>query len=158
MPDLSILIPARNEQFLRNTVEDALAQIRGDTELIVVLDGAWPEDGLPRHDRVQVIHHAVSIGQRGATNEAARLSQARFIMKVDAHCRFDEGFDVKLMADCDYDWTVIPRMYNLHAFNWHCAECKHDTYQGPKRCEKCQSTFVSQKLVWQPRWRSAENR
>jgi hypothetical protein len=168
MPDLSILIPARNEQWLPNTVEDIVTQMRGDTEVIVVLDGAWQSgDGLPRHDRVQVIHHGVSIGQRAATNEAARLSTAKFIMKVDAHCRFDEGFDVKLMANCDRDWTVIPRMYNLHVFSWQCTVCKYTDdvklYQGPmpgtggskiKECPQCQqvSGAWAQRLVWQPRW------
>ena len=35
------------------------------------------------------------------------------MMKLDAHCAVDEGFDVKLMADCEPDWTVVPRMFNL---------------------------------------------
>jgi hypothetical protein len=39
--DLSILIPARNEMFLKNTVEDALKNSEADTEIIVALDGAW---------------------------------------------------------------------------------------------------------------------
>jgi hypothetical protein len=36
-------------------------------------------------------------------------------MKLDAHCAVDKGFDVKLAADCEYSWTVIPRMYCLDA-------------------------------------------
>lgn len=158
MADLSILIPARNEQFLPNTVADILNQIRGDTEVLVVLDGAWPVVGLPQDPKVHIIYRSESIGQRSATNEAARLSTAKFIMKADAHCRFDEGFDVKLMADCERDWTVIPRMYNLHAFNWVCKnpDCRHVTYQGPKRCEACEkakrASNVEFQLVWQPRW------
>jgi glycosyltransferase involved in cell wall biosynthesis len=39
MPDLSILIPARNEMFLERTVLDLLANMEGHTEIIVVLDG-----------------------------------------------------------------------------------------------------------------------
>ena len=41
--DLSILIPARNEMFLARTVKDILAHIEGDTEIIVVCDGNWPD-------------------------------------------------------------------------------------------------------------------
>jgi hypothetical protein len=39
-------------------------------------------------------------------------------MKLDAHCAVDKGFDVKLQKDCEPDWTVIPRMYNLDAETW----------------------------------------
>ena len=74
-------------------------------------------------------------------------------MKLDAHCTVDKGFDVKLMADCEYDWTVIPRMYNLHAFSWACTDCKTETYQGPtpKQCSKCKSKNVYKKMYWIPR-------
>jgi glycosyltransferase involved in cell wall biosynthesis len=151
MTDLSILIPARNEQFLSRTIEDILANIRGDTEVIVVLDGAWADPVIADNPRVQIIYHSQSIGQRAATNEAARLSTAKYVMKCDAHCAFDEGFDVKLMADCDHDWTVVPRMYNLHVFNWYCPTCDAHTYQGPKRCGICGNTNVEMQMVWQPR-------
>ena len=39
MKDLSILIPARNEQFLKRTIDDILENIEADTEIIAVLDG-----------------------------------------------------------------------------------------------------------------------
>lgn len=154
MTDLSILIPARNEMFLAKTIEDILANIEGDTEIIAVCDGNWPEPAVPDHPRVSLIYHSEPIGQRAATNEAAKLSTAKFIMKADAHCAFGQGFDVKLMADCEPDWTVIPRMYNLHAFDWQCQKCGHRTYQGPypQACEKCDNTTnFEQVIVWQPR-------
>ena len=116
--DLSVIIPARNEQFLQNTIDDVLKNIKADTEVIVILDGYWPKKGIPPKSNLTIIHHEISIGQRAAVNEAAKLSQSKYIMKLDAHCIVDEGFDIKLMADCEYDWTVIPTMYNLHAFNW----------------------------------------
>ena len=118
MTDLSILIPARNEMFLDKTIQDILDNMVGDTEIIAILDGAWADPPIPDNSRVHLVYHPVSIGQRAATNEAARISTAKYIMKCDAHCAFDEGFDYKLMMDCEPDWTVIPRMYNLHAFDW----------------------------------------
>lgn len=137
--DLSILIPARNELFLSRTVEDILVKMRGDTEIIVVLDGALANPPLPVHPKVSVIHHSESIGQRAATNEAARMSQSKYLMKVDAHCSFDEGFDVKLIADMQDDWTMVPIMRNLHAFDWVCDKCGDRRYQGPTptSCPTC---------------------
>lgn len=154
MPDLSVLIPSRNEMFLARTIEDILLNIQGDTEIIAVLDGAPADPPLPNDPRVRVIEHTESIGQRAATNEAARASSAKYVMKVDAHCAFDKGFDVKLMADCQPDWTVIPRMYNLHGFDWQCKACGNRTYQGgkPTECVQCkQPAEFERVMVWQPR-------
>ena len=64
MRDLSVLIPARNELFLKPTVEDVLSHAHADTEIIVIADGGWPIEGLPQHERVTVVHHPVAIGQR----------------------------------------------------------------------------------------------
>lgn len=153
MRDLSVIIPARNEIFLRQTVENVLANLRADTEVIAICDGYWPDPPINDHPRLTVVHHD-SIGQRAATNEGARISQAKYIMKLDAHCAVDEGFDVKLMADCEPDWTVIPRQYNLHAFDWKCVACGNRTYQGvkPEKCSKCQETQFEMVVVWEPRW------
>ena len=150
--DLSVLITARNEEFLKRTVEGVLSSRKGNTEVIVICDGTRSEPPLEDHPDVTIVYHSESIGQRAAINEAAKLSQAKFIMKLDAHCILDEGFDVKLMADCESNWTVIPRMYNLHAFNWVCTACKDETYQGPtpEKCAKC-GGIMERVMVWKPR-------
>lgn len=153
--DLSVIIPARNEEFLQNTIDSVLANIRGNTEIIVLLDGYWPEKGIPQHERLKIVHFNTSIGQRAATNFGVRISEAKFIMKLDAHCAVDEGFDVKLMADCEYNWTVIPRMYNLHVFDWRCNKCGHFWYQGPypKKCDKCDNTTdFTKEIKFTPRF------
>lgn len=128
--ELSIIIPARNEMFLRKTVENILENIEADTEIIAICDGNWPDPLLDDHKRVVVVHHAESIGQRAATNEGARISQAEHLMKCDAHCSFDKGFDRKLIEDCRYRWTMIPTLYNLHAYDWVCRDCGNRLYQG----------------------------
>ncbi len=135
--DLSILIPARNEMFLCKTIENILENIKGNTEVIAVLDGYWPDPSIPQHERVTIIHHSESIGQRAATNEAARVSKAKYLMKCDAHCAFDQGFDVKMIAEMHDDWTMVPLMKNLHAFDWVCPN-GHRRYQGPSGpCSEC---------------------
>ena len=151
---LSIIVPGRNEQFMRRTVEDVLAHTSEETECIAVADGWWPEPVLQDHPRLQVIHFTESVGQRAATNAGAALSRAKYICKLDAHCSVDDGFDVKMMADMQPDWTMVPQMYRLHVFDWRCNECGHGTYQGskPEKCEECGSDSLYMHMVWEPRW------
>jgi len=156
MADLSVLIPSRQEMFLKQTIDNILENIQGDTEIIATLDGAWADPAIPDHPRVTLIYHPESVGQRAGINEAARLSKAKYVMKCDAHCAFAPGFDVALMADCEDDWMVIPRMYNLHAFDWECKKCGNRTYQGgyPVKCanKECDNTTEFERvMVWKPR-------
>lgn len=152
--EMSVLIPSREELFLNHTIQDILKNMRGNTEIIVVLDGAWPIDPIPDDPRVTLIYHPESIGQRAACNEAARVSTAKYVMKLDAHVSVDVGFDAKLLADMQDDWTVVPIMRNLHVYDWVCQKCGERRYQGqtPTHCVKCGNVqdFV-QEIVWKPR-------
>ena len=153
MRDLSVIIPARQEMFLAKTIENILENLEADTEIIAICDGNWPTPPVVDNDRVVIVHHTVPIGQRAATNERARISQAKYIMKIDAHCAVDKGFDRKLIEDCKPDWTMIPTMWNLHAFDWQCTKCGERIYQGskPDVCKECQHTEHEMKMVWGPR-------
>lgn len=115
---ISVIIPARNETYLKATIDDILAKSKGEIEVIAVLDGYWPDPVIPDDPRVKLIHHTKAIGQRQSINEAARVAKGKYLLKTDAHSMFDKGFDVKLATDCEYDWTVIPRMYNLDVEKW----------------------------------------
>lgn len=150
MPELSIVIPARNEEWLAKTCEDILQHRELDTEVIVVLDGdaAGPpiDPALP----VTVIKLPTSIGQRAACNLAARAAKGRYIMKLDAHCAVDQGFDKKLLADMQDDWTMVPVMRNLHVFDWVCPD-GHRRYQGPSGpCQEC-GKETTKDVVWNPK-------
>lgn len=137
MMDLSVLIPARQEMFLCNTIQDILEHAEADTEVIAVLDGAWADPPIPDHERVTLVYHSQSIGQRAATNEAAKMARGKYVMKLDAHCSMAQGFDKVLLADMQDDWTVVPTMRNLHAFDWVCKN-GHRRYQGPSGvCTDC---------------------
>jgi hypothetical protein len=125
---LSVIIPARNEKYLQRTIQDVLDNATGEIEVIAVLDGYWPEPPIQDDKRVILIHRTEAIGQRQAINEAARIAKGEYIMKLDAHCAVDKGFDVKLAADCEYDWTVIPRMYNLDSETWKPKRHKRTDY------------------------------
>ena len=154
MNDLSILIPARNEMFLSKTIESILANIEADTEVIAVLDGELANPPIPQHERVNVIFLPESIGQRAATNLAARLSKAKYVMKCDAHCSFDKGFDRKMIEafkTTGDNATMVPIMRNLWAFDWKCYHCGWKKYQGPtpKKCDQCGKTDkIRRKMIW----------
>jgi len=148
--DLSILIPARSEMFLARTIQDLLEHIEGNTEILVGLDGAWADPPITDNPKVTIVHVSEAIGQRAMTNQLCRLSKAKYVMKVDAHCAFDQGFDVKMIADMQDNWTMVPIMRNLHAFNWVCSE-GHTRYQGPSgACEKC-GKETTRDIVWIPK-------
>jgi hypothetical protein len=152
--DLSVLIPARHEEWLGHTVADVLAHSSERTEIIVVLDGEWPTEPLPQHPRVTVLYHPQPVGQRAATNEAARVSTAPWIMKLDAHCSVAPGFDTVLLDAAEQlgpTVTQIPAQKNLHVYSWRCP-CGWEQYQGPSvtACPKCDKT-PERVLVWQAR-------
>lgn len=165
--DLAILIPARNEMFIAHTVKRLFETMRGNTQVLVGLDGQWAYPAIEDDPRLTVVFFPESIGQRAATNQLCRLTDATYVMKLDAHCEMDEGFDVKLLADMRPNMTVLPAMRNLHAFDWVCIGkkersgkpyeesldttdgCGHHIYQSPTpdKCEKCGGN-MERLLVW----------
>lgn len=148
--DLSIVIPARNEEFLSQTVDSIIKHAEAKTEIIVVLDGQWPVVPLVTHPMLKIVFLPESIGQRAATNLAVRVAQGKYIMKVDAHCDFDQGFDRKLIADIQDDWVMVPVMRNLHVFDWVCSD-GHRRYQGKSGpCVQCGKP-TTKDIVWIPK-------
>ena len=152
---LSVLIPARHEYYydidlLYQTITNVLANTSSKTEIIAVLDGYWPNQPLPVNDRLRVIHHNQSIGQRAATNEAAKIAQGEYVMKLDAHCALSGNFDERLLADFQPDWTVTPALYNLLVFVWKCSGCGWLKDQSPKpdKCPQCKCRTIEQILEW----------
>ena len=115
---VSIVIPARNEQFLQNTVTELLTKAQGPIEIIVTLDGYWPNPPLKDDPRLKLVHRGTAQGMRPGINSAVAASSGEYIMKIDAHCMVDEGYDIKLKADCENNWIVIPRRKRLDAENW----------------------------------------
>jgi len=160
--DLSILIPARNEMFLARTIQDIIENSGETTEIIAVLDGQSTNPPIPQYERVNLIYVPEAVGQRAAQNLACKLSKAKYVMKVDAHCSFDKGFDRKMLEgfkEVGDDVTMVPIMRNLWAFDWKCMKCGKKWYQGPTptKCQEtnlkntgkpCESTKFSRKMMW----------
>ncbi len=164
--DLSIIIAARNERYLKPTIEDVLRNTGDQTEIIAIVDGEWPDEPLEQHPRLHVIREPVPVGQRAAVNLGARLSDARYVCKLDAHVSIKPGFDTELIRTGDelgHDVTQIPRLFHLHVFNWKCQRCGVETYQGntPTACATCagsQGGPFERVWIWERRghhWRKS---
>jgi len=119
MTKVSMLIPARNEQFLVKTVDDIFTKAAGDIEVIAVLDGSWGGyEGMRDRPNLKVIHHGAPLGMRACINHAASVAKGDYLAKTDAHCMFAEGFDEVLLKDIQDSQIVIPRRKRLDAENW----------------------------------------
>ena len=122
---LSAIIPSRQPQYLQKTIDDLLAKAEGEIEVIVVLDGIWPDVPIKDDPRVHIIHHGTphdSLGMRESINRGVSLSKGEYIMKTDEHCLFSPGFDVGMIVYYQEHDVVIPRRKRLDAENWIVAE------------------------------------
>lgn len=115
---LTIVIPARNELYLNQTVDDIYAKATGEIEVIVVLDDCWNMPLPADRPNLTIVHFGGRRGMRAAINAAAEIGKGDYIMKVDAHVSFSMGFDELLTSECDVDWVVTPRRYSLDLETW----------------------------------------
>ena len=100
------------------TVDDLFAKAEGEIEVLVFLDGYKPDPPLQERDNLILIHSRKPLGMRHAINACASVASGTYLMKCDAHCMFDEGFDVKLQDGLESDWIVVPRRYSLNPEDW----------------------------------------
>lgn len=118
MIDVSVIIPSRNELFLPQTVDSLFAMVTGDIEVVVILDGYWPDPPLIDRPNLHIIHFSTPRGLRAGDNAGAAIAKGKYLLKTDAHMLFSQGFDVALAAECDGDWVVVPRRYSLDPDKW----------------------------------------
>lgn len=149
---LSILIPARNEEFLARTIKDLLEHKSPETQIIAGLDGQWANPPIEDHPDLTLVYYPEAIGQRAMTNQLCKISTAKYVMKVDAHCSFEQGFDLKMIEAMEKEGdnvTMVPIMRNLHAFDWVCPD-GHRRYQGPSGpcLEKDCGKPTTKDVVW----------
>lgn len=116
---VSVVIPSRNERYLRATVVDLLAKAAGDVEILVMLEGPpWPDPPLPADPRVRVLYSETPRGMRPAINAGAQAATGEYLLKCDAHIAVGDGYDAILKADCDHDWLVVPTRHSLDGERW----------------------------------------
>jgi len=120
MSGVTVVIPSRSDLYLQKTVDDLLNKAEGEVEVIVVLDGYWPSPIIKEDPRVKVVHHGLihdSFGMRASINLGMSIAQGSYVMKVDEHCMFDNGWDKKL-AECEPHDVVVPRRMRLDPDKW----------------------------------------
>lgn len=118
MAKVSVIIPSRNEKFLVPTVNAVLKNAVGDIEIVVILDGYWPDPPLPNDPRIAVVHRGLHRGMRAGINAAVHVASGEWLLKLDAHCDVSPGFDEILVTQSDKDWIVVPRRMSLDPIKW----------------------------------------
>ena len=124
MPKVSVIIPSRTERFLPHTIAGLLSA-GSDIEIIVVLDGYWPDPPLVEDKRLIIIHRGTALGMRAGINAAVEIAKGEWLMKSDAHCIYAPGFDAAMQADCADNWIMIPRRYKVDGEHW-TAQLEHE--------------------------------
>lgn len=118
MPDLSIIIPSRNCNYLSRTIQDLFEKAKDSIEVIALCDDFWPNP-IPKEDpRLTIVHKGAVGGMRDSINRGVELAKGKWIMKTDDHCAFSEGFDVALQSVCDEETLSVPSRYSLDVEKW----------------------------------------
>ena len=110
---LSIIIPSCRDPLLQKTIDEIRQKVRGECEIIVILDGYDCEV-----KGADIVLRNPKLGMRQTINSGVAASKGEYILKTDEHCMFDEGFDVKLLSNIEDNWVVIPRRYKLDVEKW----------------------------------------
>jgi len=116
---VSVIIPVRRERWLQQTIDDLLAHAEGEVEIIVVMDGV--EQEVQDNPKVRTVLHGTpgnAKGMREGINVGMSLARGEWVMKADGHTMWDQGWDLKLIADCEDNWVVVPRRYRLDVDKW----------------------------------------
>lgn len=125
---ISAILPARNEPYLQQTINSLLENSTGDIEVIVILDGYWPDPPIEDNKRVIIVHRSESRGMRAGINAGVAIARGEFLLKADAHCMFGPGFDEIMSNDCKENQVMIPRRYALDVQNWKIEERTDNKY------------------------------
>ena len=126
--DLTVVIPNFNSPFTNQTIEDVLKNAGCEVEVVVNVDGKWPEP-LSEDPRVHYIHGNAPVGLREAVNRGVAMAKGKYILKCDDHVAFGENFGRILIDSHKEDnWVQIPRRYALNAEEWKIEERTDNKY------------------------------
>src|SRR5574343_181190 len=115
---VSVLVPSRHEIYLQRTIDDLFAKASEEIEVIVILDGYWPDPPIVDRKNLVILHRGKPRGMRDAINSSASIAKGDYLMKCDAHCAFAPNFDVELKSQCKDNWLVVPVRYALDVEQW----------------------------------------
>lgn len=119
-PKLSIIIPAHKEPFLHKTISTLLerSELADRLEVIVIWDGTEFVEEVTRDPRVRVGFLTRHEGMRCAINAGINIAKGEYVMKLDAHCSVEQGFDRVMVENTQDNWVLYPRRYSLNETTW----------------------------------------
>jgi len=118
---LSVIIPSYRDPLLEKTIKDILekSELGDEIEIIACLDGYWPPAELIIDDkRVIYLHLGKNRGMRRAINAGVDIAKGEYLMRVDEHQMFGQGFDRIILETIQDNWIVTPRRYALDVKKW----------------------------------------
>lgn len=116
---LSAIVPAYKDPFVVPTIKSLLDNSEiGNMEVIVVLDGFWPNFELPEDKRIRYVHLGKNRGMRDAINTGVELAKGEYILRSDQHCMFGKGYDRIMIEDCKPNWIMTAPQYFLDPVKW----------------------------------------
>lgn len=126
---LSVVIPAYKDPFVHKTIGSLLENAEGEIEIIVILDGYWPETQIVNDKRVRVVHLGKNRGMREAINAGIRIARGEHILRSDQHCAFAKGYDKTLVRDCPPDGIITATRYFLDPVKWEVMDLPPVNYE-----------------------------
>ena len=136
---ISVIIPSYKDPLLQKTIDSLLenSELGEELEIIVALDGYWPDPPLRDDDRLNIIHIGKNQGMRNSINSAIRLAQGEYLLRTDEHAIFSPGYDKVLTSDMDKhnpegNWIVTPLRYFLDTEKWETMDIEPVEYMKLK--------------------------
>lgn len=118
---LSVILPAYKEPYLQKTIDSLLgnSELGDQIEVLPVWDS--PEHAFPltADPRVKVITLRQRWGMRACINAGISEAKGEFIIKTDAHCVYQIGFDRAMVESYkEPNWLVIPSRFRVDEEKW----------------------------------------
>ena len=110
---ISVIIPARNEKYIRNTLDSLYANAGADFETIVVMDGPTTYSFFRNYPNLIVVENTQQNGVRNAIRQGVSVSSGDLLLKLDAHCTICPNFISILKNDIMENWVVVARRFTL---------------------------------------------
>ena len=157
---LSVIIPDWKDPLLIKTIESLLetSKLGDDMEIIAVIDGYEPQFKLLKDPRVVYVHKGRNEGMREAINTGVRLARGKFIMRVDEHCMFSDGFDKELVDTCPSNAIMTARRYFLDTVKWERMDKSPVDYEKLKIRDLGNGAHKFEGVVWGQRARDRKDK
>ena len=115
---VTVIIPCIKEdaKYLARTVKAVRETAIGPIEIFTICDN-W--DGEDKKEYGDVVHSVDRVvGQRYATNWAARLANGKYLFRLDAHCNMSKGWDARMKDSCGDNTIVTTTFDGLDLNTW----------------------------------------